>query len=91
MRNRSSAGGRLRGGWRWGAVLVLAALTGCASSGAASRITFKDPGYLEYQRAVDDLDREYLNKQITYLEYKERKQQLDTRYHRTTVDASRSY
>lgn len=73
------------------AVAAMAAfLAGCASSETARR-DILDPAYLSYQREVEDLDREYLNKKMTYAEYKERRQQLDVRYHRTTVGAPYSY
>jgi hypothetical protein len=76
----------LNAGWRWIAIVALAAsLASCASSGGSPRSILSDPGYLKYQRAVDELDQEYLNKKMTYAEYKERKQQLDARYQRTTV------
>jgi hypothetical protein len=76
------------GGWDWILIVAFtASLSGCASTGTGSRSILQDPGYLRYQRAVDELDREYLNKKITYVEYKERKQQLDARYHRTTLVA----
>jgi len=72
------------------AAALAAALAGCASSETAPR-DILDPGYLMYQREADDLDRDYLNKKMTYAEYKERRQQLDARYRRTTVGATYSY
>jgi len=69
---------RLNTAWYWMAVVALAtALAGCASSERAPR-NILDSGYLRYQREVEDLDREYLNKNMTYAEYKERRQQLDS-------------
>ena len=88
MMNKSRTRGRFPGVWRLGAVAVLAAaLSGCAASGPGPRSMLQDPGYIRYQRAADELDQEYLNKKITFVEYKERKQQLDSRYQRTTKGA----
>lgn len=45
-----------------------------------SKTLLKDPHFADYQQKRDDLEREYLNKKITYAEYVEKRDQLDIIY-----------
>ncbi len=67
--------------------MLLLLVAGCSTPNAA-RPRLIDPRYTQYQRNLDDLEREYLHKKITYAEYRERKQQLDEEYSRTGHDAT---
>lgn len=40
----------------------------------------KDPHFADYQQTLDELEKEYLDKKITYAEYMERRQALDEKY-----------
>jgi len=40
----------------------------------------RDPHFAEYKQSRDDLEREYLQKKITYAEYLEQRRQLDEIY-----------
>lgn len=42
----------------------------------------RDPHFADYQEKRDDLERQYLRKEITYAEYVEQKDQLDEKYDR---------
>lgn len=42
----------------------------------------RDPHYAQYQKALDELESEYLQKNITYAEYLEKKNQLEEDYTR---------
>jgi hypothetical protein len=40
----------------------------------------RDPHFAEYQKNLDDLERQYLHKEITYAEYIQQKDELDETY-----------
>ncbi len=68
---------------------ILAVFSGC-SAGTERIKTFitdppsllQDPHYAQHQTAMNDLEKEYLHKQITYAEYLEKKKQLEEDYTR---------
>ena len=53
-------------------------MTGCSSYEVESFV--KDPHYAQHQQALDDLEHQYLQKQITYTEYQEKKKELEDTY-----------
>ncbi len=42
----------------------------------------RDPHFAEYKEKRDDVERQYLRKEITYVEYVEQKDRLDATYDR---------
>ena len=40
----------------------------------------RDPHFTEYKNNLDDLERSYLHKEITYAEYIEQKDKMDNQY-----------
>jgi len=44
------------------------------------RTLFEDPVSVEHQQALDDLERVYLRKEITYAQYLEKKKRLEEDY-----------
>ena len=68
-------------------LLVLLLCLGCAYEGQEfqkfidnSKTLLRDPHFSEYKQKRDDLEREYLQKQITYAEYVEKRDKLDLIY-----------
>ena len=68
-------------------LILFMALAGCTYEGKPLSSYFEDPGSLiidphfeEYQKSLDDLESEYLQKKITYAEYTEKKKELDEKY-----------
>lgn len=67
------------------AVLCLLALFGCASGQNyldEPEWFIKDPHFADYKNQRDDLEVQYLHKEITYAEYVEQKSKLDEKYDR---------
>lgn len=68
-------------------ILSLFVLAGC-SYGQEKLETYieepgyfiKDPHFAQYQEGLDALERDYLEKKITYAQYLEQKQALDEQY-----------
>jgi len=42
----------------------------------------QDPGFANYQQKLDDLEKQYLQKKITYAEYLEQKKKIEEDYER---------
>lgn len=71
----------------YGIVFLIVALTGCASSGNRIKgylddpvTILEDPVSVDHQEALDDLERSYLHKEISYAEYLEQKGRLEDSY-----------
>jgi hypothetical protein len=67
--------------------LLMLSLLGCSQGGAGfqsmiddPRTILKDPHYAAYQQNLDDLERRYLRREITYVKYLEEKKQFDDTY-----------
>jgi len=70
-------------------IFLLVGLVGCAYEGEKVRTYFdepqlfiRDPHFRNYKQAIDDLESQYLKKDISYAEYVEQKEKLDTKYSR---------
>ena len=70
-------------------ILFLVLLAGCAET--TNRLEsivddpgtiLQDPGFANYQQKQDDLEKEYLQKKITYAEYLQRKNKIEEDYAR---------
>ena len=68
-------------------ILLLVLLAGCAET--TDRLEsivddpgtiLQDPGFASYQQKQDDLEKEYLQKKITYAEYLEQKKKIEDDY-----------
>jgi hypothetical protein len=46
----------------------------------------KDPDFSNYQQKLDDLEKQYLDKKITYAEYLERKKKIEEDYAQKTQE-----
>ena len=74
---------------KWFTVFLFVFLAGCAST--TERIEsfvddpgtiLQDPGFADYQQKLDDLEKLYLQKKITYAEYLEQKNKIEEAYAR---------
>ena len=70
-------------------VLLSLTLMGCAYKGQTLETyieepdtILKDPHFASYQDQADSLEKDYLNKKITYADYVEQKKQLDEKYNK---------
>lgn len=53
---------------------------GCSAGMERMETLMKDPHYQKHQQALDDLEHVYLQKQISYAEYDEKKKELEDTY-----------
>ena len=53
---------------------------GCAYTKEELTTLVKDPHYAKHQGQLDELEKSYLDKKITYAEYLEKKKQLEENY-----------
>lgn len=61
--------------------LILALfVTGCSFGVQDMGSLIKDPHYAQYQQSLDNLEHEYLQKQISYTEYQQKKKELEDTY-----------
>ena len=68
-------------------VLFVFFVAGCASTTERlesmvddPRTILQDPGFANYQQKLDDLEKQYLQKKITYAEYIEQKKKIEEDY-----------
>ena len=75
-------------------VLALLFLAGCAERLESLMddpgTILQDPGFANYQQKLDDLEKLYLDKKITYAEYLERKKKIDDDYAQETQEQKNS-
>ncbi len=56
-------------------------LAGCSSYEVEKVESFvKDPHYAQHQQALDEIEHQYLQKQISYIDYQEKKKELEENY-----------
>ena len=56
-------------------------LAGCSSYDVEKVESFvKDPHFAQHQQALDDLEHRYLQKQISYSDYQQKKKELEDNY-----------
>ncbi|MEW5894235.1 MAG: hypothetical protein AB1650_00510 [Candidatus Omnitrophota bacterium] len=67
-------------------LLILSGLLGCSYGKEHVELIFDNPGVLEdslyagYQKKLDEIERQYLRKEISYADYIRLKQELDDQY-----------
>ena len=65
-------------------------LTGCAEKIRGylddPGTLLQDPYFMEYQQGLDNLESQYLRKEITYAEYLERKNRIDEKYAKDVLE-----
>jgi len=68
-------------------MIMIALLAGCTYEGTTLRDVFEDPRSLikdshftDYKEKRDALESQYLSKEITYVEYVEKMNELDNKY-----------
>ena len=70
--------------------LMFTALVGCADTIRSyveePQTILRDPHYAQYQEDAKTLERSYLDGQITYAVYLERKKQLDDKYNKEVME-----
>lgn len=59
--------------------VLLLCVCGCAAEGKVSNI-IRDQHFTEYKQTLDDLERDYLRKKISYADYLEQKKQVEEGY-----------
>ena len=55
-------------------------VTGCSFGVQDMGSLMKDPHYAQYQQSLDNLERQYLQKQISYAEYQDKKKEFEDNY-----------
>lgn len=72
---------------------VILGLMGCAYEGTRLKDYFEDPKllvedplFLQYRQEREDLEKQYLNKKISYAEYLQKLKDLDARYDKEVED-----
>lgn len=55
-------------------------LAGCTFGVQNMESLMKDPHYAQHRQALDDLEHAYLQKQISYIEYEQKKKELENKY-----------
>jgi hypothetical protein len=75
-------------------ILALLFLTGCAEKFQSlvddPGTILQDPDFTNYQQRLDSVEKEYLDKKITYAEYLERKNKIEEDYARQTKEQKQS-
>ncbi len=73
--------------------MVILGLVGCAYEGTRFKDYFEDPKlliedplFLQYRQEREDLEKQYLNKKISYAEYLQELRDLDARYDKEVED-----
>lgn len=65
---------------RLAGVIFVLFVTGCSFGVQNMESLVKDPHYAQYQQSLDNLEHEYLQKQISYPEYEQKKKELEDKY-----------